>query len=74
MTMPILRGHLTEHQLSTGGDKQALVKRLLTDLQSGQEPSYQLIEPYLRAQLLAKKVKLTVNHSPQHSRLHLKLP
>ena len=38
MTMPILRGHLTERQLSTGGNKEALVKRLLTDLQSGQEP------------------------------------
>lgn len=39
MTTPTLRGHLTERQLSTGGNKQTLVERLLTDLQSGQEPN-----------------------------------
>ena len=45
MTMPILRGHLTQRQLPIGGNKQTLARRLLTDLQSGQEPDQTYGQP-----------------------------
>ena len=38
MTMLVLREHLTQRQLSVGGNKQTLARRLLMDLQSGREP------------------------------------
>ena len=65
MTMPVLREHLTQRQLSVGGNKQTLARRLLMDLQSGQEPEQTSHES-------VKKVK--VSRSPQLSRLHSNPP